>query len=360
MKHNTAKILDTHRVEDDLDLQSSFFDLQDRHKKLDERDALQPLNELIDWEIFRKPIEKTRRKSRRSKAGRKPFDAVLMFKVLVLQHLYNLSDDELEYQVRDRYSFCRFLGLTPEQRIPDSKTIWLFREQLTKADLIKPLFYRFNEYLESRGYVARKGQMVDASIVDAPKQRNSREENAQIKAGEVPEQFKENPNVGRQKDTEARWTKKNHENRYGYKNHISADVKHKLIRDFDVTPAHVHDSQVFLDILAPNTSKAVWADSAYRSAEIENALAERGYRSQVHRKGTRNKPLSQAQQRTNRRKSSIRVRIEHVFGAQSNEQAAGYIRTIGVSRARCKIGLTNLVYNLRRLVVLDRQVAPAC
>ncbi|MEJ2475683.1 MAG: IS5 family transposase, partial [Desulfobacterales bacterium] len=240
----------------------------------------------------------------------------------------------------------------------DSKTIWLFREQLVKADLIRPLFHRFNEYLESKGYVARKGQMVDASIVDAPKQRNGREENAQIKAGEVPERFRENPNVGRQKDTEARWTKKNHENRYGYKNHISADVKHKLIRDLDVTPAHVHDSQVFLDILAPNTSKEVWADSAYRSAEIENALAGRGYRSRVHRKGTRKKPLSEAQQRANRRKSSIRVRIEHIFGAQSNEQAAGYIRTIGLSRALCKIGLTNLVYNLRRMVLLDGQVAP--
>ena len=342
-----------------MEIQSSFFDLQDRHKKLNERDSLQPLNELIDWEIFRKPIEDARRKERRSKAGRKPFDAVLMFKVLVLQHLYNLSDDELEYQIRDRYSFCRFLGLNPEQRVPDSKTIWLFREQLVKAELIKPLFHRFNEYLESKGYAARKGQMVDASIVDAPKQRNSREENAQIKSGDTPERFETNPNVGRQKDTDARWTKKNNQNRYGYKNHVSADVKHKLIRDFDVTAAHVHDSNVFLDILAPNTSKEVWADSAYRSADIENALVEQGYTSRIHRKGTRKKPLSEAQQRANRHKSSIRVRVEHIFGAQANEQAAGFIRTIGTARAHCKIGLTNLAYNLRRLVVLDGQAAPA-
>ena len=110
-----------------MEIQSGFFDLQDRHKKLNERDSLQPLDELIDWEIFRKPIEDARRRARRSKAGRKPFDAVLMFKVLVMQHLYNLSDDELEYQIRDHYSFCRFLGLNPEQRVPDSKAIWLFR-----------------------------------------------------------------------------------------------------------------------------------------------------------------------------------------------------------------------------------------
>ena len=136
-------------------------------------------------------------------------------------------------------------------------------------------------------------------------------------------------------------------------------MKHKLIRDFDVTPAHVHDSNVFLDILAPNASKDVWADSAYRSAEIEEALLERGYRSRVHRKGTRNKPLSEAGKRANRRRSSVRVRVEHIFGSQANEQAAGYIRTIGLSRATCKIGLTNLVYNLRRMVILDRQGAPA-
>lgn len=340
-------------------MQSGFFDLHDRHKKLDERDALRALNQVIDWEIFREPIEHVRDNARRSNVGRKPFDAVLMFKVLVLQHLYNLSDDELEFQIRDRYSFCRFLGLTPEQRVPDSKTIWLFREQLVRAELVKPLFHRFNAYLESKGYVARKGQMVDASIVDAPKQRNSREENAQIKAGEIPERFKDNPHVGRQKDTEARWTKKNNQSRYGYKNHLSADVKHKLIRDFDVTPAHVHDSNVFLDILASNTSKDVWADSAYRGEDIEKALAGRGYRSRVHRKGTRNKPLSEAQQRVNRRKSSIRVRVEHIFGAQANDLSAGFIRTVGLARACCKIGLTNLVYNLRRMVTLDRQAAPA-
>lgn len=341
-----------------MEIQPGFFDLQARHKKLNERDPLQALNTVVDWELFRAPIEQVRQKERRSSAGRKPFDAIVMFKVLVLQHLYNLSDDETEYQIRDRYSFCRFLELTPEHSVPDSKTIWLFREQLVQAALVKPLFERFNLALESKGYLARKGQMVDASIVDVPKQRNSREENAQIKAGETPERLKNNPNVSRQKDTDARWTKKNHQSRYGYKNHVSADVKHKIIRDYDVTSAQVHDSNVFLDILADNTSRDVWADSAYRSAEIEDQLHAKGYRSRVHRKVSRGKPLSEAQQKANRRKSRVRVRVEHIFGAQANEQGGGFIRTIGLARAHCKIGLTNLTYNIRRLVLLERRTVP--
>ena len=153
---------------------------------------------------------------------------VLMFKALVLQHLYNLSDEELEFQIRDRYSFCRFLGLMPEDRVPDAKTIWLFREQLTRHKLIKELFDEFQLQLQRQGFKACKGQIIDASLVDAPKQRNNREENAQIKAGETPQRFEDNPNVGRQKDTDARWVKKNNESRYGYKNHVSADVEHEF------------------------------------------------------------------------------------------------------------------------------------
>ena len=197
-------------------MQPSFFDLDDRYKNLNERDPLVSLNDLIDWEGFRPTLHKLRDKPRKSKAGRKPFDAVVMFKALVLQHLYNLSDDELEYQIRDRFSFCRYLGLNPEDKTPDAKTIWLFREQLTTQGLMEALFLEFDCQLDVQGFKARKGQIVDASFVQAPKQRNTREENAKIKAGETPERFEENPRVGRQKDTEARRAKKNGQSYYGY------------------------------------------------------------------------------------------------------------------------------------------------
>jgi len=336
-------------------MQPSFFDLDNRHQKLNERDPLVSLNQLIDWEEFRPTLAKVHEKPRKSNAGRKPFDAVMMFKVLVLQHLYNLSDDELEFQIRDRLSFCRFLGLNPEDKTPDAKTIWLFREQLVEQKLIRALFMDFDIHLDNRGYKAQKGQIVDASFVEAPRQRNTREENAQIKKGEVPERFNENPNVRRQKDLDARWAKKNNETHYGYKNHASVDNKHKLIRDYEVTSAEVHDSQVFHELLAENTSRDVWADSAYHSEESETLLNTMGYRSQVHRKGHRAKPLSERQKAANRKKSQVRARVEHVFGAIENEQGGLLIRVIGIVRAAAKIGLMNLVYNFRRFVSLHRR-----
>lgn len=340
--------------------QPGFFDLNDRYEKLNERDPLIHLNQLIDWESFRSTLNKVREKKRKSHAGRKGFDVVLMFKVLVLQHLYNIADDETEYQIRDRYSFCRFLGLSPEGKIPDAKTIWLFREALVKLELVEVLFNGFNFQLNEKGYQAQKGQIVDASFVDVPRQRNSREENAQIKAGETPERFKENAHVGAQKDTDARWTKKNQETHYGYKNHAVVDSQHKLIRNYKVTSAEVHDSQVFVELLTDNSSKDVWADSAYRSEEAEKQLAEGKYRSHVHKKGARNKPLTDRDKQANKRKSKIRVRVEHVFGSISNEQGGLYFRVIGLARTAAKVGLMNMVYNMRRLVTLHRMSASAC
>ncbi len=181
-----------------------------------------------------------------------------MFKVLVLQYLYNVSDDQIEYQIRDRYSFGRFLGLIdPSSKIPDAKTIWLFREQLVKLDLMKELFYDFDYHLNNKGYKARKGQIVDSSFVDAPKQQNTKKENEQIKNDETPERVAESPNVAAQKDVYARWTKENNEVHYGYKDHVAIDNAHKLIREYDVSSAEVHDSNVFEEILSKNTSKDV-------------------------------------------------------------------------------------------------------
>lgn len=340
-------------------VQPGFFDLKDRYNKLNERDPLVSLSALIDWERFRATLNKVRQKSRESQAGRKPFDVVLMFKVLVLQHLYNLSDDETEYQIRDRYSFCRFLSLTPESRIPDAKTIWLFREQLVQRDLVKNLFNDFDDQLNDKGYKARKGQIVDASFVDVPKQRNKREETQTIKSGKIPERFETNANVGRQKDTDARWAKKNEETHFGYKNHVAVDNAHKLIRDYKMTSAEVHDSQVFIEILAENTSSDVWADSAYQSENSKISLLAMNMRSHIHTKGKKNKPLSERNKKANARRSKVRARVEHVFGSITNEQGGLYSRVIGFARNQLKVGMMNIVYNMRRFVTLSRKSAPA-
>ena len=206
----------------------------------------------------------------------------------------------------DRLSFKRFLGLGIEDGIPDGTTLWLFRETLAKAGLIEKLFERFGQHLEAKGYIARGGQMVDATIVPVPKQRNSRDENDDVKAGKTPEAWQKNPAKNRQKDKDARWTKKHGKSFYGYKNHVNADAKHKVIRQYDVTDASVHDSQKFDGLLnQANTSADVYADSAYRSAETEAKLSLRGLRSRVHKRANRNHHLSQAQENANRQKRAI-------------------------------------------------------
>jgi IS5 family transposase len=341
-------------------LQPSFFDVHERTAKLTEMgDPLVELNKRIDWEAFRPGLNGVHEKARKSNAGAKPIDVVLMFKVLVLQQLNNLSDDRIEYQIRDRLSFMRFLGLQMENRVPDAKTVWLFRERLKELKLVEVLFAKFHEQLASHGYVARAGQMIDATFVEVPRQRNSREENAGIKAGEPPETWKQAPAKQRQKDVDARWTKKNNETHYGYKNHINADEANKLVQSYAVSDAAVHDSQVFEVLLdqtidAKGEKRAAYADSAYRSQEREETLAANGFESHIHEKGTRGHPLSEEQKASNRIKSKTRVRVEHVFGAQ-HAMGGHIVRTIGLARAKVKIGMMNLVYNMRRLVQLTKR-----
>src|SRR5213595_906093 len=342
--------------------QLGFFDADKRLEALSARgDPLEAIDHLVPWESFRAEIEGvvlTPDELKKSSAGRKPFDAMVMFRMLVLQALNNLSDEQVEYQVRDRLSFSRFLGLAIEDSIPDSTTLWLFREKLAKAGLVEKLFDCFDQHLAAKCYMARGGQIIDASIVPVPTQRNSRDENAELQAGRTPAGWKQKPAKVRQKDRDARWTKKHGRSFFGYKNHVNADAKHKLIRRYEVTDAAVHDSQPLDALLTKgNTSTDVFADSAYRSAESEAKLKAGGFHSRIHRRASRNHPLSNAQTRANRAKSRIRARIEHVFGAQESSVGGRIVRTIGIVRARAKIGLQNLAYNIRRLVTLERLAA---
>ena len=342
--------------------QTGFFDLARRLDALSAKgDPLETIKTTVPWETFRAAIEavtETKPKDRKSNAGRKPYDAILKFKILVLQSLYNLSDEQTEFLIRDRLSFMRFLDLGLEDAVPDATTIWLFREALVEAGLIDKLFDRFSQHLRVKGYIARGGQIVDATIVSAPKQRNSKDENEAIKAGKTPGEWEKKPAKNAQKDKDARWTKKGGQSFYGYKNHIGVDKLHKIIRKWDATDASPHDSQKLDDILdASNTGSQVWADSAYRSAEIEARLRAKGYKSRIHRRAARNRALSQTQEAANTVRSKVRARVEHVFGHQENSMGRKIVRTIGMARARFKIGMMNLGYNMRRLVQLERVAA---
>ena len=326
-----------------------LFDYEQRMQKLEDGpDPLARLNARIDWKIFRKDLERAVAKEAKGPGGRPRQDVVMMFKVLVLQRYYNLSDEQTEYQINDRLSFQRFLGLTLSDSVPDQKTIWLFRDVLIQRGQIKKLFRRFEKHLNEAGLMGRAGKMIDASFVDVPRQRNSREENEEIKQGNVPESFQQNENRMEQKDMEARWVKKGADVHYGYKNHVKADRTTKLIEDYAVTDAAVHDSQV-VEGLVEVDDGTVYADSAYTGETIKAILEEHGVKGEICEKGYRNHPLTEAQKKRNRKKSKIRVRVEHIFGFMTNTMREGLkMRGIGMRRIAAGIGLLNLVYNMAR------------
>src|SRR5437764_6844792 len=338
--------------------QKGFFDVERRLEAISAKgDPLETMRKMVRWEDFRADIEavtETKAEERNSNADRKPYDTILKFKIVVLQSLHNLSDEQTEYLIRDRLSFMRFLDLELEDPVPDA----LFREALAEAGLINQLFARFGQHLEDAGYIARGGQIIDATIVSVPKQRNTKEENETIRAGKTPEGWEQQPAKNAQKDKDARWTKKNDASFFGYKNHLGVDKAHKLIRKWDATDAAVHDSQKLDDVLdLSNTGNGVWADSAYRSVQIEAGLTAKGLQSHIHRRAARNRPLSERQKSANTTRSRVRARVEHVFGHQQNSMGGKIVRTIGIARARFKIGMMNLGYNIRRLVQLERLAA---
>ena len=334
--------------------ESGLFDKAVRLEELHAMgDPLARLDEVIDWKLFEPVFERIPKAEPKAPGGRPSLAPAMMFKALVIANLDQLGDAQVEFQVTDRLSFKRFLGLSDADKSPDEKTFWAFREMLTNHELIEPLFAIFHAALEAQGMFARKGQMVDATFVEVARQRNSREDNAKIKAGEVPEGWKDNPQMARQKDVDARWTKKNGERYYGYKNHVKVDSRSKLIEAFTVTAASVHDSNALEELIAEG-DPTTYVDSAYVGERCEQIFAERNVQAKPIERAYRNKPLNGSQERNNRARSRIRVRVEHVFATMRMTMRKTWNRCVGLTRNRATIALTNLVYNMVRYEQIER------
>ncbi len=352
--------------------QPGFFDVDDRLKRLsDLGDQLEAFRATVDFEIFRPELNAALAYSDGARGGRPPFDAVMMFKILVIQTANNLSDERTEFLINDRLSFMRFLGLGLSDRVPDARTIWLFREKLTKAGSIGPLFEHFDAMLRQSGYIAMSGQIIDASLIAAARQRNTEEEKKAIRQGRVPDNWKDKPAKLRQKDRDARWTVKFTKAKpredgstpsvdlaipvFGYQNHISIDRGFGFIRRWSATDAARYEGRLLREGLLDktNTASAVSADTAYRSAANEEFMEKNGFVSHVHRKKPKGHAMPEAIRRANNVKAKIRSRVEHVFAEQKDRMDL-FIRTIGIARAMVKIGLANLVYNIKRLLFLRR------
>ena len=328
-----------------------LFDEQETQERLSKiGNPLEMISEVIDFEIFREKLEsKLLNRNKKNNAGAKPYDVVMMFKIMILQRYYGLGDTQIEYQILDRLSFKKFLGLESGDKVPDEKTVWLFRENLTKSGLVKEIFEQFRQYLETEGLIMNEGKMIDASFTIAPRQRNTREENKMIKEGRGDELWNDKPNKKRHKDIDARWTKKNDETFYGYKNHAKVDTKSKFIDNYEVTDASVHDSQPLDDLLSEeDEGQDFYADSAYTGEEQEKVIDKYKMKNKVNEKGYRNKPLTDEQKTSNREKSKTRARVEHVFGFMEQSMNGLIVRSVGIVRATGIIGLINLTYNLFR------------
>ena len=328
-----------------------LFDEQETQERLSKiGNPLEMISEVIDFEIFREKLEsKLLNRNKKNNAGAKPYDVVMMFKIMILQRYYGLGDTQIEYQILDRLSFKKFLGLESGDKVPDEKTVWLFRENLTKSGLVKEIFEQFRQYLETEGLIMNEGKMIDASFTIAPRQRNTREENKMIKEGRGDELWNDKPNKKRHKDIDARWTKKNDETFYGYKNHAKVDTKSKFIDNYEVTDASVHDSQPLDDLLSEeDEGQDFYADSAYTGEEQDKVIDKYKMNNKVNEKGYRNKPLTDEQKTSNREKSKTRARVEHVFGFMEQSMNGLIVRSVGIVRATGIIGLINLTYNLFR------------
>lgn len=284
-----------------LGLFDDYFNLETLSKL---GDPLEKLDSAINWNIFEVTLSNAFNTAEvnKSKGGRPPFSRIMLFKAMILQSLYNLSDDQLEFQIIDRASFKRFLGLKRSDKVPDSKTFWHFREQLTKSKLIEKLFDRFGEALQNAGIQANEGKMIDASFVEVPRQRNTREENKHIKeTGTAPEAWSENRHKMAQKDIDATWTEKNGDTFFGYKNHVKADAKTKFIERYVVSTASLHDSKTVEKLLGNEDEyQPLYADSAYSGKPVEEILDARNVIGMIHEKGARNNPLTDEQKTLNK------------------------------------------------------------
>jgi IS5 family transposase len=355
--------------------QRSLFGLSDHLERLSkDGDPLEVLEATVDFEYFRGWLIEGLGYGDGARGGRPPFDPVSMFKALILQAQHNLSDAKMEFMIRDRLSWMRFLKFDLGTPTPDENTIRLFRNKLTETGTLKRVMKAFDWQLQKKGYIPMSGQIIDASLVPAPKQRNTEPEKEAVKAGRTAQEIWPGaPNKAAQKDVDARWTLKiGGKIRYrpdgtplpqialpvfGYKSHIAIDRRFGFIRESAVTSASHPDGRMLSKVITTqNTSSEVWADSAYRSQSNEKWLASKMLVSRIHRRKPKGKSMPQHIARSNAAKSSIRAAVEHVFAHQKNRFGL-FIRTIGLRRAEAKLTLANLAYNFDRLIFHERRAA---
>lgn len=323
-----------------------------RKKKIDRLgDPLLAFEEHIDFATLAVEVDRVAPRPESLQGGRPPFPTETMVRILFLKRFNNLSDEQTEYQLLDRMSYQRFCGLADSASIPDRTTVWTFENRIGEAGA-KALFDGIEQQLLKHGFIARGGQIIDATLIPAPRQHFTKDDKEQLKQDAMPADW--NKAKRRQKDLDATWTKKHGKSHHGYKLSVNVDKRYKVIRKIETDTASTHDSQHFDTVLDPsNTNRDVYADKGYPSAEREAKLKEAGYRNHIQRKGARNHPLPARQEKRNQRIAKTRARVEHIF-AGIEQMGGKLIRTIGQARANFAMTMMATSYNLKRLTYFKR------
>ena len=290
--------------------------------------------------------------------GRLAFDPVWMLECMILQRLLGLSDEAFCHRLNVDVELQDYLEIAHTGDIPSPKTLWKYHEIFSRHSVMEAIFDHHIGYIKSvKEEVGTKAIAIDSSFLEAPKQRNTREENALIKQGKGHTLWNDNPHKKCHKDCDARWTKKRQEVHYGYKIHATVCTVSKLIVNVFTTSASVHDAKVVEQMVPDNDTgndAFLFADAGYIGSDIEKMVWEKHWVPFICEKGFRNQPLTDEQKTRNRMFSSIRCRVEHVFGFIQQSMGGSFVRSVGIMRAGQNAALTCLVYNVSRLLQLFR------
>jgi transposase, IS5 family len=309
------------------DNQPTFFDMA-----MQQRGSTNRVLETIAREVDFTPAEE-RVAATYGQGGRPACRVGVLLRVMILQHLYGLSDPQAEEQLKDRLSFQKFVQLDAHEAVPDETTICRFRQRLIECGLHEQLLELLNAQLETRGYIVRRTTLVDATLVESSRKRPDAQAAAE----------------GRAPDADASYTRKYNQSFYGYKAHISSDAEHQLIRAAVISTAKVQDAHVFERIAPPDT-KTIYGDKAYDTKANQAWLQQHGIQSGISKKGAHHIKLTERDRQSNRRKQRVRGHIERIFAHLKKWQHYRRVRYLGLARNQLELTLKAVAYNLKRLV----------
>lgn len=312
--------------------QRSFLDLE-MEKQTSRAGFLDRVEAVMDWSALEPYWSQLYRKT-----GKPSHPPLVAFKMLLLQHWFNgLSDEDVEWQCRDRLSFRKFLGVSRAEDIPDATTLVRFRKRLILSGVIQAVFEAVTVQLEAQQLLLKRGTLVDATIVESAR---------------TPPPKWEDQDARDTSDPDAGWASRNSRAiTHGYKVHVAVDQGSELIRALSVTPGSVHDGTQIDALISPDTA-AVYADKAYESQARRAALRGQGIAPRILHRARTNHPLTLRQRTENRRWSAVRTPVERVFADWKQRRGLRRARYVGLVRNTLHAWLLATAHNLRRWTVL--------